>query len=248
VSPTEDLGRALADLASRADADQSIDRLGSVHRRARRTSRNHVLAATVAALLVCGSGAALIARNQSSAAPTGPATHSTPTASTAQPAPTPTPTPSVSPTPTTAAPAGCRTSGLSLRLGTAGGAAGSMYEPIVFTNTSARACTLYAFPGVSFVAPATGHQVGAPASRDRQHPSATITLAPGASASALLQIVDPYNYPPSTCALTAVSGLRVYPPGNTAAAYVPFPATAKACSSQVGQLSVQAIVSGTTGQ
>ena len=149
---------------------------------------------------------------QSSAAPatttTVTATGSgTPTVTT--PAPSPTPTSSV---PT--ASGGCLTSGLSLRLGAGQGTAGSIYEPIVFTNTSGRSCTLYGYPGVSFVAPGTGHQVGAAASHNPEHAPATVTLAPGASASALLQVVDDRNFPPSSCHLVAVSGLRVYPPGT----------------------------------
>jgi Protein of unknown function (DUF4232) len=185
---------------------------------------------------------------QSSAAP------ATTTTVTATGSGTPTVTPAPSPTPTThtsivpTASDGCLTSGLSLHLGAGQGTAGSIYEPIVFTNTSGRSCTLYGYPGVSFVAPGTGHQVGAAASRNPEHAPATVTLAPGASASALLQVVDDRNFPPSSCHLVAVSGLRVYPPGNTAAAYLPFKAPSTACSTQVQQLTVQATVTGSTGQ
>jgi len=142
----------------------------------------------------------------------------------------------------------CPTSGLSLRLGQSGAAAGSRYQPIVFTNTTPAPCTLTGYPGVSFVAPSTGQQVGAAATRNPQHATTTITLAPGASASGLLQIVNHANYPPADCKATPVSGLRVYPPGNTAAAYVPFDDdTQAACSSQVEQLAVDAVVAGVAG-
>lgn len=143
----------------------------------------------------------------------------------------------------------CTTGGLSLRLGHRGSAAGSQYQPIVFTNTTQATCSLTGYPGVSFVAPSTGHQVGAAASRNPQHATTTVMLAPGASASALLQIVDHANYPPARCNAARVSGLRVYPPGNTAAAYVPFHRNAHtACSSQVEQLAVDAVVTGSAGQ
>jgi Protein of unknown function (DUF4232) len=142
----------------------------------------------------------------------------------------------------------CLTSGLSVRLGAEQGAAGSVYEPILFTNTSGHPCTLFGYPGVSFVAPGTGHQVGSAAFRNPQHAPSGLTLAPGASASAMLQVVDDHNFPPTNCQTVTVSGLRVYPPGNTAAAYVPFGGAATACSTHVIQLTVEATVIGRTGQ
>ena len=158
------------------------------------------------------------------------------------------PTPATTSSHVSGAPRTCLTSGLSLRLGARQGAAGSVYEPIVFTNTSASTCTMYGYPGVSFVAPGTGHQVGAAASRNPQHPPSTVILAPGARASALLQVVDAGNYSAASCRIMTVSGLRVYPPGNTAAAYLPFSAATTACSTQVRQLTVEATVIGPTGQ
>jgi len=138
----------------------------------------------------------------------------------------------------------CRTGGLSFRLGAPDGAAGSRYQHIVFTNTTASTCTLTGYPGVSFVAPGTGKQVGAAASRNAQHAVAVVTLAPGGSASATLQIVNYANYPSADCHATSASGLRVYPPGNTSAAYVPFGHARSACGSKVQQLTVMAVVAG----
>lgn len=142
----------------------------------------------------------------------------------------------------------CTVSTLSLRLGPAGHAAGSTYRPIVFTNTGTTSCTLRGYPGVSYVAPRTGAQVGTAATRDPAVTPHTITLPPGGRASALLQLVNYLNYPPSTCAAKTVSGVRVYPPGSRAAAYVAFAQPQKACSSSVHQLSVRAAVKGRTGQ
>ena len=148
---------------------------------------------------------------------------------------------------TAGSPGACATRQLSLRLGVGGHAAGSAYLPIVFTNTGSAACTLTGYPGVSFVAPSTGKQVGAAATRNSHQPSRTVTLQPAGRASALLQVANYVNFPPKACAATSVSGLRVYPPGQTAAAYVPFSGNESACSSSVEQLSVQAVVSGATG-
>jgi hypothetical protein len=68
--------------------------------------------------------------------------------------------------------AACRTASLLITVddGQAGGAAGSVYYPLNFTNTAAAACELYGYPGVSFVsAPAgTGSQIGAAERRLRQ--------------------------------------------------------------------------------
>jgi len=60
-------------------------------------------------------------------------------------------------------------------------------------------------------------------------PVRTITLLPGTSATAVLQIADAYNYPAARCKRTNAAGLRVYPPNQTRAKTVPFPFPA--CSS-----------------
>jgi Protein of unknown function (DUF4232) len=142
----------------------------------------------------------------------------------------------------------CTAHQLSVRLGTAGHAAGSTYRPIVFTNTGSSPCTLRGYPGVSYVAPKTGAQVGAPATRDTGVAPTTVTLAPRGHAAALLQLVNYINYPASDCKAKPVSGLRVYPPGSRAAKYVAFAQNTKACSSDADQLTVRAVVKGRSGQ
>jgi hypothetical protein len=142
----------------------------------------------------------------------------------------------------------CRTSQLSLRLGNGGAAAGTAYQSIVFTNHGTSTCALRGYPGVAFVAPATGRQVGSAASRNPQQPVMTILIVSKSSASALLGTSDYRNLPSRKCLSHPVSGLRIYPPENTAGAYVPFQTPSAACSSQVGQLNVAAVVTGTTGQ
>ena len=142
----------------------------------------------------------------------------------------------------------CTVSHLSLKLGQPGHAAGSTYQPIVFTNTGAASCTLSGYPGVSYVAPSSGAQVGAAATRDQGVAPHTVTLAPGGHAASLLQLADYINYPASSCAAKPVSGLRVYPPGSKSAAYIAFAHTRKACSSNVQQLTVRAVIKGRSGQ
>jgi hypothetical protein len=78
VNPSDDLGLALAGLATRADTSQPQDRLDNIHRRARRATRTRVGVATLAAVLVCGSAAAIITRSHLEAGGSvGPATTAT---------------------------------------------------------------------------------------------------------------------------------------------------------------------------
>ncbi len=127
--------------------------------------------------------------------------------------------------------AACATANLSVGLQTnvGGGAAGSQYVPISFTNTSGTACAMYGFPGVSFVTGPNGSQIGAPASRQTSFPSVTVTVAAHATAHAWLQVAEAGNYPVSTCQPVTVHWLKVYPPANTAASYLGH--TFTACSS-----------------
>jgi hypothetical protein len=119
------------------------------------------------------------------------------------------------------------------------GTAGSIYYTLEFTNLATHACTLGGYPGVSAVNLA-GHQLGSAASRDHGTATHTVTLAPDASATAVLRIVEAGNFPTSTCRQTTAAGLRVYPPNLTSAKTVPFPFSA--CSrTGPAYLSVQAI-------
>ena len=138
----------------------------------------------------------------------------------------------------------CKAADLRLSLGEGqGGAAGSSYPAIQFTNSSTSNCVIVGFPGVSYVGGDDGHQVGAPASRDGRI-GAQMTLAPGQMASAIVREVDPENYPTATCKPVTVRGLRIYPPDDTAAMFLPFKGNAKACSTNIDQLSVQTIQRG----
>ena len=47
-----------------------------------------------------------------------------------------------------------------------------------------------------------------------------MTLAAHATAHAWLQIAEAGNYPASSCHAVNANWLKIYPPGNTAAAYV----------------------------
>jgi hypothetical protein len=141
---------------------------------------------------------------------------------------------------TTASTLRCTTSGLVVWLNTqGGGTAGSTYYTLELTHLSGRACTLLGYPGVSAVT-LGGRRLGSAASRNSARPQRLVTLAPGATATAVLQIVDVYNFPRSACRPTMAAGLRVYPPNQTASKLVPYPFLACARTGPV-YLRVQAV-------
>jgi hypothetical protein len=122
----------------------------------------------------------------------------------------------------------CAASRLVVWLDTSGnGAAGSVYYALKLTNLSQRPCTLGGYPGVSAVS-LGARQLGSAGGRNRQTASHAVTLAAGATASAILQITQAANYPASACGQVTAAGLRVFPPGSRSAKLVPFPF--RACS------------------
>lgn len=139
----------------------------------------------------------------------------------------------------------CPTPGLTLALDMADQqtAAGRHYIPLEFTNKSGQACTLYGYPGVALTTGAGGTAEGAPATRVASAPKEVITLAPGATASATLEVMDVLFYDSSYCNPVPVSDLQVYPPGQTSAAYVPYQAEGS-CSNPVFVLATSPVVAG----
>ena len=133
----------------------------------------------------------------------------------------------------------CASPDLQLSVGGGDAAAGTTYRSLRFTNVSGRPCTVQGFPGISYVTGDDGRQVGAPAERvgGRGDP---IRLAGGETASADVGFVNVHNYDAATCRPQAVRGLRVYPPGETAAKFVRLEGTGCA-NDKVGQLNVKAL-------
>src|SRR4051794_23758382 len=99
-----------------------------------------------------------------------------------------------------AAPPPCTHVQLAVRHGSFEGSAGHFHWPLVFTNTSGRACTLRGFPGVSSVTGPHGSRIGAPAVRDRSRPVRTVRLAAhGGRATATFTATDVGVFPRSVC-------------------------------------------------
>lgn len=119
---------------------------------------------------------------------------------------------------TTTAIRACAVSDLYLSLGAKEGAAGSLYRPVRFTNTSTSTCALRGYPGVSVVDGAH-HRIG-PAAKHSGSGYGTVTLSPGRSASAVLRTTNgPVGGP---CERTGTY-LQVYPPASRTATLVPAP-------------------------
>ena len=113
----------------------------------------------------------------------------------------------------------CRSADLAIALTPPEGTAGSVYRALVFTNNGHRSCQLRGFPGVSYVGAGNGDQIG-PAAQRVGDLGEDVSVAPGGTASAQLQLVEVANYDAGVCRPMPVRGLRVYPPGETAALVV----------------------------
>jgi hypothetical protein len=204
---------------------------------ARRLAAAAVLGCGALLLSACGSSGGSSASSTSTvtvtAAPSSSAAASSPAAA------------GSSSTPTTAGggSSACASSALRLSIGQGNGTAGSVVVPVQLTNSSSSACTLYGYPGVSFVSGPGGSTIGKPAGEDSATSRELITLAPGAEASAQLNVVVAQNYPASRCHLAHAHWLRVYPPGQTAPLYVKYSSDTCA-NTKINILSVQAVRSG----
>ncbi len=195
------------------------------------------------AVAACVAGSGLLAACGSASAPSAQPTTTITVTVPASSAPATTP---ATPAPAPAGPPGCATTALTASLGAGSGAAGSTYFPITFTNTSGSTCSLYGYPGVSFVT-AAGAQVGAAATEDPTYPRQLITLAPGVTAHAELKIGNAQNYPAATCDPATVDRLKIFPPGQTSPLYLTLSATACA-STTVPILAVQTVQPGRASQ
>jgi hypothetical protein len=201
----------------------------------------------IAVVMVLG-GAALLTAACSSSSSTPPATPGSVSVSSPPPASAATSAPATSAaaSPHDAGLPSCATADLSVKLGPSQGTAGSIYVPIVFTNTGTDSCTLYGYPGVSLAGGSPLAQIGAAAARSTTTPASLITLAPGAVANALLQYTEAGNYSPSTCTPTPATSLVVYPPGQTASVSVAYSTTGCAATS-VDILHVGVVTAGSGG-
>ncbi|MGA8787720.1 MAG: DUF4232 domain-containing protein [Paenarthrobacter sp.] len=154
-----------------------------------------------------------------------PPTSSTPSASSTPSSPSATATTTPSPSATSAAPAEatlCKAASLTASTdSTGGGAAGSIYEKLILTNSGTTPCILEGFAGVSLTADANGEPIGEPATRETTTPVTKIELAPGKSAWAEIRYTQAGNY--GDCTKVPAAGFRIYPPNDTASLFIAEP-------------------------
>jgi Protein of unknown function (DUF4232) len=144
-------------------------------------------------------------------------------------------------TTTNAAGPQCSFNNLTVSFGAPNGAAGQIYFALDFLNTGAAVCTLYGFPGVTFLN-ADKATIGSITSREGNENPTTVTLSPAGFAVASLAVTDP-GIPP--CPGSAIASfVRVYPPGSLTAYFIPItgvdvcssPSTANYQDSHVGPI------------
>jgi Domain of unknown function (DUF4232) len=193
-----------------------------------------------AAALLCLAAVAACSTSTSSSTTSSPPASTSITSTPVGPA-TPVPPPSSAVT----GPPACPNGSLQLKLGLGQGYAGGIYQVIDFTNTSGATCTLYGYPGVSLVSGPPYAQIGLAAKRTTTTPVKQITLAPGATANAVVQIVDALNFPTNTCSPVKSTNMRVFPPNQTISVYLPY--ASYGCSKSVQTLFIAAVQAGSGG-
>lgn len=155
--------------------------------------------AIVLLLAGCAGGASPTSPPPTTSAPATPTT-----------TPTTTPTHSVDPN----APAGqCADDALEVSVEYVDAGAGSISYHVVFTNGGSASCELRGAPGVSIV-DASGNELGEPADQVDDDSPSTLTLEPGSSVAAPLQVTNiaPDGGPLDNCPVVEGTGYRVYPP------------------------------------
>jgi Protein of unknown function (DUF4232) len=197
---------------------------------------------SAAGALLCAATVAGCASSGSSSQPRAPGSTTATASPTASTSASSSNTPLAAPSSTPPSPAGssaCATSSLQVKLGVSQGYAGGVYEVIDFTNRSGSPCTLYGYPGVSLVSGPPYTQIGLAAKRSSSTPPKVVTLAPGATGNALLQVVDALNYPKATCDPVKATALKIYPPNQTEPVYLP--TTPTGCNKPVQVLSIASV-------
>ncbi|MET8873417.1 DUF4232 domain-containing protein [Nocardia sp. NPDC004604] len=131
-------------------------------------------------------------------------------------------TPATTGPPTDAPPLGaphCATTDVALSLENAGGAAGSIYAPIDFTNITARTCALFGYPAVSLAVGDPPLSIGPTGEQITDGEPQQVILGPGAVAHATVRYTQAGNY---DCEHAPAEYLLIYPPNQTVAVTLPF--------------------------
>jgi uncharacterized protein DUF4232 len=212
------------------------------------TSSAPVARRVIAAAFLASTGLLAAACGSSGGSAAGSASPAVTVTVTATPSAAATGTASPTPSSSPGGPPACTTAYLQASVGNGGAAAGSSYYPIELTNVSSSTCTMFGYPGVSFATAVNGSQIGSAATENPMRPRRLVTLPPGATASALLQVVNAENYPKARCKPVTAHWLKVYPPGEFSGLYLSFTAlTCSAPTKEVQVLGVGTVQPGKTG-
>jgi hypothetical protein len=134
------------------------------------------------------------------------------------------------------APPACSSSSLAIRIGgQPDGAAGTIYQKLLFTNTSSLSCTLRGSPRVSAVDSA-GRQIGPPV--PGVSVGEAVTVRPHETVEAPIGFHEIGAYPKSDCQPKKAANLRVLAPNTLTATLLPF--AARECS-RVSSIVVNAV-------
>jgi hypothetical protein len=139
----------------------------------------------------------------------------------------------------------CATSALRIKVGARTAATGITNRNIDFTNVGSAKCFLQGFPVAAMVSAGSGsgNLIGSYARPDPVTPSKPIVLASGQTAHAMIGAYKLGRHLATNCDPVTPHWLKVFPPGQTMPAYVPF--TARICAARAARtLQITPIVAG----
>jgi hypothetical protein len=245
------MAERMTDLAAVADAaaDRAVPPpVGDIRRRARRRSRRQA-GLGIAGVLVLATAGVFALQQRHPEAPPVVGASSSPSSSSSSSSPVSSPSPAVElppPAVTSSPPPAithCRAEQLSVSLGDVGGGGAGMHTGVVlvFRNTGTVGCRMTGYPGVALLNAQNVQVVQARRTTSGfmgSAPVTTVTLAPGGSASALLEAVDIDD---TSNACTQYPRMLVTAPDDTTS--IRMDAGLPGCSVQI-----HPVVSGTSGR
>jgi len=117
----------------------------------------------------------------------------------------------------------CVPAQITVSRGAGDGAAGTIFYPIIFTNTGAT-CAIFGVPAIQPVAGKGRHAVGPLArSLSMGEMPARQVIAKGQSVSVAFGVTEASNYPPSACVMRSASGIVVTLGSFVSSRYVHLP-------------------------
>jgi hypothetical protein len=104
----------------------------------------------------------------------------------------------------------CKTENLKLTAGQQSGAAGTIFQHMVLTNTGKHKCRMSGFP-TAYLYGSNGYALGNSAAARVQPAPVNVELAPNESANTVLGYPQAGNFNPGVCSDKSTS-LKLYPP------------------------------------